>query len=49
VFGARLLSVIFGLKAGEETGGSIQLHNEEFHYTYSSLIIIRMIKSMRMI
>jgi hypothetical protein len=32
----------------EVTGGKRKLHNEQLHNLYSSLIIIRMIKSRRM-
>jgi hypothetical protein len=39
---------IFGLKRDEVTGGWRKLHNEELHNLYSSLNMIRMIKSRRM-
>jgi hypothetical protein len=45
VFENRVLSRIFGKKRGEVAGG---LHNEELHYLYFSLSIIRMIESGRM-
>jgi hypothetical protein len=38
---------IFGPKRDEMTGGWRKLHNEELHNLYSSLSIIRMIKSRR--
>jgi hypothetical protein len=43
-----VLRRIFGLKRGKVTGGWRKLHNEELHNFYSSLNIIRMIKSRRM-
>jgi hypothetical protein len=42
-FGSRVLR-IFGPKRDEVAGGG-NLHNEEFHDLYSSLSIIRIIKS----
>jgi hypothetical protein len=48
VFENRVLRRIFGPKRDEATGGWKKLHNEELHYFYSSLSIIRMIKSTRM-
>jgi hypothetical protein len=48
VFGNRVLRRIFGQKRDEIIGGSGKLHNEELHNLYSSLSIIRIIKSMRM-
>jgi hypothetical protein len=39
---------IFGTKRDEVTGGWRKLHNEELHNLYSSLSIIRMLKSRRM-
>jgi hypothetical protein len=39
---------IFGPKRDEVTGDWRKLHNEELHNLYSSLSIIRMIKSRRM-
>jgi hypothetical protein len=36
---------IFGLKRDEVTGGWTKLHSEELNNLYSSLSIIRMIKS----
>jgi hypothetical protein len=47
VFENRMLRRIFGPKR-EVTGGWTKLHNEELHNFYSSLNIIRMIKSRRM-
>jgi hypothetical protein len=44
IFGNRMLRRIFGPRRDEVTGGSIKLHNEEFHNFYSSPDIIRMIK-----
>jgi hypothetical protein len=38
----------FGLKRDGVTGGWRKLHNEELHNLYSSLSIIRMIKTRRM-
>jgi hypothetical protein len=43
-----VLSVLFGPKRDEETGGWRKLHNEELHKLYSSPSIIRIIKSRRM-
>jgi hypothetical protein len=43
-----VLRRIFGPKRDEVTGGWRKLHNEELHNLYSSLSIIRMIKSRRM-
>jgi hypothetical protein len=48
VFENRVLRRIFGAKRDEVTGGWRKLHNEELHNLYSSLSIIRMIKSRRM-
>jgi hypothetical protein len=39
---------LFGPKWDEVTGSWRELHNEELHCLYSSLSVIRMIKSMRM-
>jgi hypothetical protein len=47
VFENRVLRRIFGPKRDEVTGGFRKLHNEELHSLYSSLSIIRMIKSRR--
>jgi hypothetical protein len=47
VFENRVLR-IFGPKRDEMTGGWRKLHNEELHNLYSSLSIIRIIKSRRM-
>jgi hypothetical protein len=43
-----VLKRIFGPKKHEVTGDWRKLHNEEFHNLYSSLNIIRMIKTRRM-
>jgi hypothetical protein len=48
VFENRLLRRIFGPKGDGETGGWRKLHNEELHNLYSSLSILRIIKSRRM-
>jgi hypothetical protein len=48
VFENRELRRIFGPKRNEVTGGWRKLHNEELHDLYSSLSIIRIIKSRRM-
>jgi hypothetical protein len=48
VFENRVLRRIFGPKRDEVTGDWRKLHNEELHNLYSSLNIIRMIKSRRM-
>jgi hypothetical protein len=48
VFENRVLSRIFGPKRDEVTGEWRKLHNEELHNLYSSLDIIRQIKSRRM-
>jgi hypothetical protein len=48
VFENRVLRRIFGLKRDEVTGDWRKLHNEKLHNLYSSLNIIRMIKSRRM-
>jgi hypothetical protein len=48
VFENRVLRRIFGPKRDEVTGVRRKLHNEELHNLYSSLNIIRMIKSSRM-
>jgi hypothetical protein len=44
----RVLRRIFGPKRDEVMGDWRKLHNEELHTLYSSLNIIRMIKSRRM-
>jgi hypothetical protein len=44
----RMLRRIFGPKRDEVTGGWRKLHNEELHNLYSSLDIIRVIKSRKM-
>jgi hypothetical protein len=48
VFENRVLRRIFGPKRGGVTGGWRKLHKEEFHNLYSSLSIIRIMKSRRM-
>jgi hypothetical protein len=48
VFENRMLRRIFGPKRDEVTRGWRKLHNEELHNLYSSLSVIRMIKSRRM-
>jgi hypothetical protein len=48
VFGNRVLRRRFGSKRDGVTGGWRKLHNEELHNLYSSLSIIRIIKSRRM-
>jgi hypothetical protein len=47
VFENRVLRSIFGLKR-EEDGSWRKLHNDELHGLYSSLNIVRVIKSRRM-
>jgi hypothetical protein len=44
----RVLRRIFGPKRDDVTGDWRKLYGEEFHNLYSSLNIIRMIKSRRM-
>jgi hypothetical protein len=48
VFENRVLRRIFGPKRDEVTGERKKLHNEELHTFYSSLNIIKQIKSRRM-
>jgi hypothetical protein len=48
VYENRMLKRIFGPKRDEVPGGCRRLHNEEFHDLYSSLNIIRMMKSTRL-
>jgi hypothetical protein len=48
VFENRVLRRIFGTKRDEVTGEWRKLHNEELRDLYSSLNIIRIIKSRRM-
>jgi hypothetical protein len=48
VFENRVLRKIFGPKRDGVTGEMRKLHNEELHLLYSSLNIIRQIKSRRM-
>jgi hypothetical protein len=45
VFEKRVLRRIFGPKRDEVTGEWRKLHNEELNVLYSSLIIVRVIKS----
>jgi hypothetical protein len=45
VFENRVLRRIFGPRRDEVTGGWRKLHNEELHDLYSSLNIVRVIKS----
>jgi hypothetical protein len=47
VFENRVLRKIFGPKR-EEDGSWRKLHNDELHYLYSSLNIVRVIKSRKM-
>jgi hypothetical protein len=49
VFENRVLRRIFGPKRVLVTGEWRKLHNEELNYLYSSPIIVRVIKSRRMI
>jgi hypothetical protein len=48
VFENRVLRSIFGPKRTERTEGWKKLHNEELHNLYSSLSLIRIIKSRMM-
>jgi hypothetical protein len=48
VFENRILKRIFGPNRDEVTGEWRKLHNEELHTLYSSLDIIRQIKSRRL-
>jgi hypothetical protein len=48
VFKNRVLRRIFGPKMDEVIGEWSKLHNEELHILYSSLNIVRQIKSRRM-
>jgi hypothetical protein len=48
VFENRVLRRIFGPKRDKVTGEWRKLHNEELHNLYSSLDIIRQVKSRRM-
>jgi hypothetical protein len=48
VFENRVLRRIFRPKRDEMTGVWRKLHNEELHNSYSSLTVIKMIKSRRM-
>jgi hypothetical protein len=48
VFANRVLRRIYGPKRDEMTGGCRKLHNEELHNLYSSLNIIRRIKTKTM-
>jgi hypothetical protein len=47
VFGNRVLRRIFTPQRDEMTGDWRKLHNEELHNLYSSLRVIRMMKSRR--
>jgi hypothetical protein len=47
VFENRVLRRIFGPKREEVVGGWRRLHNEELHNLYTSLNIVKAIKSMR--
>jgi hypothetical protein len=49
VFESRGLRRIFGPKRNEVTGEWRKLHNEELHDLYSSPVIVRVMKSRRMI
>jgi hypothetical protein len=48
LFGNRVQRKILGAKRDEGKGGWRKLHNEELRDLYSSLSIIRMIKSRKM-
>jgi hypothetical protein len=48
LFENKVLRRIFGPKRDEVTGGLRKLHYEELHDLYSSLSIIRIIKSRKM-
>jgi hypothetical protein len=48
VFENRVLRKIFGSKRDQVRGKWRKLHNEDLRDLYSSLILIRMIKSRRM-
>jgi hypothetical protein len=48
VFENRVLRRIFGSKRDKVTGGWRKLHNGELHNLYSSLSIIKKLKSRRM-
>jgi len=48
VFENRVMRRIFGPKRDEVTGEWRKLHNEELNDLYSSLSIVRVIKSRRM-
>jgi hypothetical protein len=45
---SRVLRRIFGLKMNEVTRRWRKLHNEELHYLYFSITIVRVIKSRTM-
>jgi hypothetical protein len=48
MFENRVLRRIFGRKRDEVTGDWRKLHNEDVHNLFSSINVIRMIKSRRM-
>jgi hypothetical protein len=48
LFENRVLRRTFGLKGDEEIGEWRKLHNEKLNYVYSSLSIVRVIKSRKM-
>jgi hypothetical protein len=48
VFENRVLRRIFETKSEEMSGGWRRLHDDELHNLYTSLNIVRMIKSKRM-
>jgi hypothetical protein len=49
VFVSRVLRVIFGPKREEMSGGWRRLHIEELHNWYALPVIVRMIKSRKII
>jgi hypothetical protein len=48
MFENRVLGRVFGPKREEVTGEYRKFHDEELHYLYTSLTIVRVIKSRRM-
>jgi hypothetical protein len=48
VFGNRMMRSIYGPKGDRVMGGWRKLHTEKLHNLYSSLSVIRIIKSKRM-